>query len=79
MQRFRVECNFGCRYFKDIVKAQRYFEKCRSKHLEVELWQVSYLYCPLLERFSARQDLLTFSGRALVIRYIKVVRERLKS
>ena len=48
MQRFRVECNFGCRYFKDIVKAQRYFEKCRSKHLEVELWQVSYL--------------LTFSG-----------------
>ena len=50
------------RYFKDIVKAQRYFEKCRSKHLEVELWQVSYLYCPLLERFSARQDLLTFSG-----------------
>ena len=27
MQRFRVECNFGCRYFKDIVKAQRYFEK----------------------------------------------------
>ena len=62
MQRFRIECNFGCRYFKDIVKAQRYFEKCRSKHLEVELWQVSYLYCPLLERFSARQDLLTFSG-----------------
>ena len=52
MQRFRVECNFGCRYFKDIAKAQRYFEKCRSKHLEVELWQVSYLYCPLLERFS---------------------------
>ena len=40
MQRFRVECNFGCRYFKDIVKAQRYFEKCRSKHLEVELVSV---------------------------------------
>ena len=36
MQRFRVECNFGCRYFKDIVKAQRYFEKCRSKHLMQE-------------------------------------------
>lgn len=37
MQRFRVECNFGCRYFKDIVKAQRYFEKCRSS-----IWKWSF-------------------------------------
>ena len=59
MQRFRVECNFGCRYFKDIVKAQRYFEKCKSKHLEVELWQVSYLYCPLLERLRSLSDPLS--------------------
>ena len=38
MQRFRVECNFGCRYFKDIVKAQRYFEKCRSKGANIWKW-----------------------------------------
>ena len=28
MQRFRVECNFGSKYFDDIFNARRYFYKC---------------------------------------------------
>ena len=28
MQRFRVECNFGSKYFGDIFNARRYFYKC---------------------------------------------------
>lgn len=67
MQRFRVECNFGCRYFKDRAKAQKYFDKCRAKHLEVELWLVTYGYCPVFEVFSATQELLAFSGTRVPI------------
>ena len=67
MQRFRVECNFGCRYFKDRAKAQRYFDKCMDKHLVVELWLVTYRYCPVLEKFSATQDLLAYAGTRLPI------------
>lgn len=63
MQRFRVECNFGCRYFEDRAKAQRYFNKCKEKHLDAELWLVTYIYCPLLGKFSASQELLIFTGK----------------
>ena len=38
MIRYRVECNFGSRYFKDNEKALKYFNKCKEKHLDVELW-----------------------------------------
>lgn len=41
-QCFRVECNFGSKYFKDIDKAMKYFEKKANNRLHVELWQVSY-------------------------------------
>ncbi len=41
-QLFRVECNFGCKYFKDIDKAMKYFQKKANNRLYVELWQVSY-------------------------------------
>ena len=62
MQRFRVECNFGCRYFKDIVKEKKYFKKGGDNNWDGELGEVSYLYCPLLKNFSARQDFLPFPG-----------------
>ena len=42
MIRYRVECNFGCRYFNDPDKANKYFEKCKSRHLDCEIWLVAY-------------------------------------
>lgn len=66
MQRFRVECNFGCRYFQDIDKAQRYFNKCVVRHLDVELWLVSYIRCVGTEKCVAVQELLAFSGTCLI-------------
>lgn len=39
---YRVECNFGCKYFKDIDNAKKYFQKKADNRLYVELWQVSY-------------------------------------
>lgn len=62
---FRVECNFGCRYFKTIDKAKRHFNKCKSKHLDVELWLVEYNYDFIKKRYSATQELLDYSGTYL--------------
>ena len=45
MQRFRVECNFGSKYFDDIFNARRYFYKCIESDLQVELWKVTYHLC----------------------------------
>lgn len=61
MEIYRVECNFGCRYFKEIEKACRYFDKCHSKRLNVELWVVNYFYCPLLDKYTAVQELVAYS------------------
>lgn len=41
-QFYRVECNFGCKYFKDIDKAMQYFQKKANNRFYVELWQVTY-------------------------------------
>lgn len=65
MQRYRVECNFGCRYFSDLAKATRYFQKCRAKHLDVELWLVNYHFCPKKNRVMAIQHLIDYSGTVL--------------
>ncbi len=65
MRRFRVECNFGCRYFQDIKKARKYFDKCEAKHLDVELWLVHYGYCPVYKRVLAMQELVFYSGTSL--------------
>ena len=48
MQRFRVECNFGSKYFDDIFNARRYFYKCIERDLQVELWKVTYHHCACL-------------------------------
>lgn len=65
MQRFRVECNFGCRYFKELEKALKYFDNCQSKRLDVELWVVNYYYCPPMDRYSAVQELVAYSATYL--------------
>ena len=62
---FRVECNFGCRYFKTIDKARKPFNRCKSKHLDVELWLVEYGYDFTKNRYTATQELLDYSGTHL--------------
>lgn len=63
--RFRVECNFGCRYFDKIDKAYWYFNKCKTKHLDVELWFVKYGYDFTKKRYTATQELLDYSSTYL--------------
>lgn len=53
MQRFRVECNFGSKYFDDIFNARRYFYKCIERDLQVELWKVTYHHCAAKKEYSA--------------------------
>ena len=55
MQRFRVECNFGSKYFDDIFNARRYFYKCIESDLQVELWKVTYHLCAEKREYSATQ------------------------
>ncbi len=64
MQRYRVECNFGSRYFPDLEKAGKYYNKCKSKHLDAELWLVNYIYCfdEDEDRVLASQLLIEYSG-----------------
>ncbi len=64
-KRFRVECNFGCRYFKTMEKAIRYFNKCKAKRLDVELWFIAYGYDFPKKRYTATQELLEYSGTHL--------------
>ena len=67
MQRYRVECNFGSRYFPDLEKAGRYFNKCKAKGLDVELWLVTYIYCYDTDESMvlASQLLIAYSGSFL--------------
>ena len=67
MQRYRVECNFGSRYFPDMKKAGAYYNKCKAKHLDAELWQVNYIYCfgEYEDRVLASQVLIAYSGTNL--------------
>ena len=44
-QYFRVECNFGCKYFTNPDKAKAYFDRKADKHLDVEMWLVTYCRC----------------------------------
>ena len=62
MQLFRVECNFGSKYFDDIFNARRYFYKCIERDMQVELWKVTYHHCAAKKEYSAKQELMEFYG-----------------
>lgn len=64
-QYFRVECNFGCKYFTNPEKAKAYFDRKANKHLDVEMWLVTYCRCERKHSFYATQDLLAYSGTAM--------------
>lgn len=61
MKRYRIECNYGCRYFENIGDAHWYFMRCRSKNLHVEFWTVIYTYDAEHNRYQATQELKAYS------------------
>lgn len=65
MKRFRVECNFGCKYFKEVSKARKYFQKCIDRHLDAEIWFVAYYFDEVQNRYFAGQVLLEYSPTSL--------------
>lgn len=62
MKKYRVECNFGSKYFSNMNKAYEYFFECMDRNLLAELWRITYKFCPALNRYLARQDLIEYSG-----------------
>ena len=61
MKRYRVECNFGCKYFDNAAEAFAYFKKCKTRNRDVEIWLVTYCYLEKANRISATQELLDYS------------------
>ncbi len=59
---YRVECNFGSKYFKTLDRAVTYFERKVNKGFDAELWLVKYIYCPRNKIYSASQKLLGYSA-----------------
>ena len=37
---YRVECNYGSKYFNTLLDATIYFNYCRERKFEVSLWRV---------------------------------------
>lgn len=65
MTRYRVECNFGSRYFGLATKAFAFFKKCKGRNLDVEIWLVTYDVDQKVQRYSATQELLDYSFSGL--------------
>lgn len=62
LRRFRVECNFGSKYFDDAKKAREYFYKCVERKIFVEVWLVEYERYTKPKLYIARQELVAFYG-----------------
>lgn len=61
MTKYRVECNYGSRYFSNATKAFAFFKKCKDRNLDVEIWIVTYCIDEQVKRYSATQELLDYS------------------
>lgn len=61
MKKYRVECNYGSRYFADAAQAFTFYKRKKARNLDVEIWLVTYCYDRSAGRFSAAQELLDYS------------------
>ncbi|MCL2797713.1 MAG: DUF3373 domain-containing protein [Firmicutes bacterium] len=59
--RYRVECNYGSKYFKTAAEAFDYFYMCKVRGYAVEIWTVVYCYIEKIGRYGAAQELLDYS------------------
>lgn len=62
MYKYRVECNYGSRYFDCAAKAMAFYNRKKARNLDVEIWVVSYYYSDKTNRFAAVQELLDYSS-----------------
>lgn len=62
---YRIECNYGSRYFAELDKAAAYFRRKQSKGLNVELWEVILCSTTNGEICFVRQKLLIATPSAL--------------
>ncbi len=60
MKKYRVECNFGSKYFEDAARAFAFFHKCRGMNYPTEVWLVSCRYLKPQGRYSVKQELLDY-------------------
>lgn len=62
MDKYRIECNFGSKYFDVAAEAFAFFHTCKAKRIRVEIWLVQYRYIARAQRYAATQELLEYSG-----------------
>ena len=62
--KFRVECNYGSKYFTNEAEALRYYHKCKRKPVNVELWKITTRSTPTL--YSVTQKLIDSATFTLV-------------
>ena len=60
MKKYRVECNYGSKYFECSAEAMIYFKKCKDRFCNAEIWILEYCFNKKLGRYSANQDLLDY-------------------
>lgn len=61
MKRFRVECNFGSKYFNNAAEAFSYFEKNKKKNQNIGIWIINLRYSRKRRHISITQKLLDYS------------------
>lgn len=61
MKIYRVECNFGCKYFRSKDKAFNYFQKCKAKCCNVSAWIMNLSRCKLTNKVNATQKMIDYS------------------
>ncbi len=61
MKQYRVECNFGSKYFNNAAEAFSYFEKCKKRNRNVGIWLMTLCNLQKHNRVSVTQELLDYS------------------
>ena len=56
---YRVECNFGNKFFENGFQAFKYFERMRKRGFKVSLWLV--VFNDNLKDLAVRQELIAHS------------------
>ena len=61
MKKYRVEFNFGSKYFDNAAEAFSYFEKSKKKNRNISIWLMTLRYIKKSKRISITQELLDYS------------------
>ena len=61
MKIYRVECNFGSKYFKCKDETFNYFQKCKNKCCNVSVWVMTLFKSKLTNKMKATQKMIDYS------------------